>query len=627
MFFLVIAIDYKRGQKTNLAATKWFSCMMIFTGVYLVFDIATVYTIINMKESFLNRLCHQIFIGSLDCIIFSLAIYVEMIGHLYRKIKMKYVVMWSLPFAISMIVVLFGKLTYVVNDKGIYSYGSMAYTVYFSVIFYLAVIFIQTFRYSGVIPQKKRFALRLGILVWLTSALIQFFTSYLLISSLGVVIEILIIYLSFENPNDNIDEATGAFNHKALNATAIEMTKVGMSFDMADIVISDLSLISSNFGQAASEKILSELRIFTKNLFHTRCYRFSENSISFFIDEDCENPDKKLKILAERLTETWSVNNTSIKLAAKINIASCPESADTADELFAVLRYMAGSPSGSGIICRADMALVEQKLRNEKIEALVSEAIANDGFDVVYQPIYSTEKRKFLSAEALVRLKNTKDLGFVSPEIFIPLAEKNGSIMQLGEIVFRKVCEFSQRKKLCDLGIEYIEINLSGIQSIDAGLPRQLAEIMEKYEIKPSFINLEITETAAVESGEMLRVNMKKLRDMGCSFSMDDFGTGFSNLSQMAEVAYDLVKLDKSLIWPCFEKEYNLNANCILENVVVMLRTLNIHIVAEGVETQAMVDKLSQLRVDYLQGYYFSKPISEDSFFEFLMAEKEKISL
>jgi len=251
------------------------------------------------------------------------------------------------------------------------------------------------------------------------------------------------------------------------------------------------------------------------------------------------------------------------------------------------------------------------------IEEIVKDAVQNDKLDVVYQPIYSVADKAFVSAEALVRLRDTTTLGFISPDEFIPIAEKRGMIMKLGELVFEKVCRFAKENDLQGFGIKYIEVNLSGIQCIDYMLPAQLQSIMKKYKISPSFINLEITETAAIESGDMLKKNMNKLRGMGCSFSMDDFGTGYSNLSQMVAVNYDLVKIDKSLIWPCFE-ENGEKALVILENIVNMLLQLGVKIVAEGVETVAQLNKLTMLGVDYMQGYFYSKPVNETDFISFV---------
>ena len=157
------------------------------------------------------------------------------------------------------------------------------------------------------------------------------------------------------------------------------------------------------------------------------------------------------------------------------------------------------------------------------------------------------------------------------------------------------------------------------MQSVDPALPAQLMSVMHKYGIQPKFINLEITETASIDGGEMLDVNMKRLRSLGCHFSMDDFGTGYSNLAKMAKVHFELVKLDKSLIWPAFGENPG-EPMVILNSCIAMILQLGAHIVAEGVETQEQADFLTEQGVNYLQGYYYSKPISGDTFLEKLSA-------
>ncbi len=166
----------------------------------------------------------------------------------------------------------------------------------------------------------------------------------------------------------------------------------------------------------------------------------------------------------------------------------------------------------------------------------------------------------------------------------------------------------------------YVEVNLSGVQASSPELPDTIWRILHRYRVDPGFLNFEITETAAVESGEELDHNMQRLREFGCSFSMDDFGTGYSNLSQIAEAAYDLVKLDKSLIWPCFDasgKNSNKSA-IILQSVVKMISALHSGIVAEGVETREQADALAQMGVRHLQGYYFSRPLEEADYLRFI---------
>lgn len=244
-------------------------------------------------------------------------------------------------------------------------------------------------------------------------------------------------------------------------------------------------------------------------------------------------------------------------------------------------------------------------------------AVKNNGLEVYYQPIYSTVKKKFVSAEALVRLKDKETLGFISPEIFIPMAERMGLISDLGNAVVENVCRFAAQNDIKQYGVEYIEVNISAVQSVDISLPDRLYDCMSRYGISSDFFNLEITETAAVEAGELLDLNMSRLKSMGCGFSMDDFGTGYSNLSQMANTGFDIIKLDKSLIWPCFEDSGE-KPITILNSCIAMINGLGISIVAEGVETKEQADLLTEKGVEYLQGYYFSKPMNEQDYLNFV---------
>ena len=111
---------------------------------------------------------------------------------------------------------------------------------------------------------------------------------------------------------------------------------------------------------------------------------------------------------------------------------------------------------------------------------------------------------------------------------------------------------------------------------------------------------------------------------MGCSFSMDDFGTGYSNLSKMADIHYDLIKIDKSLIWPCYEENPNPKAEAVLGTVIKLVRDLGTHLVAEGVETEEMANGLIEAGVHYLQGYYYSRPIPEEAYVEFIREHAQK---
>jgi EAL domain-containing protein (putative c-di-GMP-specific phosphodiesterase class I) len=160
---------------------------------------------------------------------------------------------------------------------------------------------------------------------------------------------------------------------------------------------------------------------------------------------------------------------------------------------------------------------------------------------------------------------------------------------------------------------------------MDSRLVPQLTELMEKYEIRPEQLNLEITETTALDVNKYVAENLGKLIDMGCGFSMDDYGTGYSNLSQIVDMTFDIAKLDKSLVWGYFEAT-NHKQRVLLSSTVEMFHRLEMQLVAEGVETAEQADVLQRMGVEYLQGYFYSKPIPPNEFKNFLIENAAEAS-
>ena len=252
---------------------------------------------------------------------------------------------------------------------------------------------------------------------------------------------------------------------------------------------------------------------------------------------------------------------------------------------------------------------LEAVLKKEIIEVLKN-ALANDEFFVVYQPIFSVEKQKFTTAEALLRLKSKK-LGIIGPDEFIPLAEQNGLILPIGEFVIKTVCEFISKERIWEKGIEYIHVNLSAIQCMQENLHQQLIEIMDSYNLEYKYLNFEVTETVAIASSDILKNNMSKLIEKSIKFSLDDYGTGFSNIYSLIRYPFNTIKIDKSIIWASMKDE---RAMVILENIIELAKSLNKEVVAEGVEDIDQVNILKKFGCDYNQGYYYSKPIMLEEF-------------
>ena len=188
-------------------------------------------------------------------------------------------------------------------------------------------------------------------------------------------------------------------------------------------------------------------------------------------------------------------------------------------------------------------------------------------------------------------------------------------IIRLGEIVFEKVCSFVKKNRLRQYGIQYVEVNLSVLQCADERLSEKFINIMEKYKVSPDMINLEITETASMRAKRILLDNMKNLMNYGVNFSLDDFGTGESNLNYIVDMPVSIVKFDKGMTDAYFR---NGRASYVMDAAIRMIQGMHLKIVSEGVETEKQFEVMKDLGINYIQGYYFSKPLPELEFLQFI---------
>lgn len=614
---IIIIFDYLRNPHLKLMSTNAFRAMLICTVCNLMLDISIVYTVTHLDTvpPQLNRFLHQLFIASVIMVLFFNFLYVLILNRNQERLTKRTFGAVIAPLAISAAVIIAGKLEFFASDKGAYSYGPMADMVYVCGLIYLVMTFGIIYSKKCTLSSYQKISVQVGMFIWLGSLVVQRIFPTALLSGLGCVLMVLCVYFSFENQRENYDAETMCFNRNAFHRQMAEYYANRKPLSIVNVTLENYERINTMYGHEYGRKAMLCTKEMIDGVLGGSVFHSRSNTFTVFYS-DCEVDCRKLESLRHALC---SYCFPDAQLEFRISVIDLRKYSNGTDEAYELMRFMKEyGKSSDEVICRLDDSIIEKKVRRDKIDKLLTEAVQNDGFEMVYQPIYSTEQGRFRSAEALVRMKNTGDLGFISPEEFIPIAEEKGLIMDIGDITLRLVADFAKRRTLTDK-LEYIEVNLSGIQACAPELEGRLTKILAEYDIPPTFINLEITETAALDSGEAFDTNVSALRESGFSFSMDDFGTGYSNLSQMNQMRYDLVKMDKSIIWDAFGKG-NEKSERLLASVIRLLKAINVKIVAEGVETKEMTDYLTERGVDYLQGYYFSKPVNEDKFLEVISA-------
>ncbi len=265
-----------------------------------------------------------------------------------------------------------------------------------------------------------------------------------------------------------------------------------------------------------------------------------------------------------------------------------------------------------------DDSLRQKLIDEELIVSSMKSALEEHQFQVYYQPKYDLRTEQISGAEALVRWQHPVK-GFLSPAQFIPIFEKNGSITQLDYYVWEETCKTLKSWKDAGAPMIPLSVNVSRVDIYDPQLPDRLLNLIQKYELPPKYLHLEITESAYMENPQLLIDMMANLKKLGFVIEMDDFGTGYSSLNMLSELPIDILKLDMRFIQ---KEEQKSGDRSVLSFIISLAKWMNLKVVAEGTETIHQTKMLQSLGCEYAQGYYFAKPMPLDHLNQLLQDSK-----
>lgn len=265
--------------------------------------------------------------------------------------------------------------------------------------------------------------------------------------------------------------------------------------------------------------------------------------------------------------------------------------------------------------CTTEIAVYSEKIkvmeeRKKIIELDLSSAVENDQLVIEIQPKYDLKTGKCVSAEALVRWEHPQ-LGRICPDEFIPISEKTGDVIDIDMFVLEAVCKHMRR--WLDMGVNPVPIavNQSSMHIADPNYVESVFKMMQKYDVWPSMIELETTESVIINDYKKVSRVLEHLRNYGFVLSMDDFGSGFTSIDMLSELEYDVLKLDQKLIAKIadYPRTYSL-----VKHLIAMAHEMNMIVVAEGVETAVQAELLKGIDCDQVQGFHYSRPVSVESF-------------
>ncbi|MCD2491592.1 EAL domain-containing protein [Lacrimispora sp. NSJ-141] len=375
-----------------------------------------------------------------------------------------------------------------------------------------------------------------------------------------------------------------------------------------DIICSDIEnfkLINDVFGIPAGDRLLMNVADLCREFVGEKGIygRLNADQFACLIERPASYTDDAFREASIRLTAVSPTKNVAMKWGIyPVDNRFLPVEQMCDWALLAVQRIKGQYGKYLAIY---DEELRGKLLREQAVTDAMEIALAQGQFEIYLQPKYQLSCDSLAGAEALVRW-NHPEWGLQSPGEFIPIFERNGFITKLDEFVWDKACAILKEWDAKGYPPLAVSVNVSRADIYNADLADILTKTVQKYDLQPARLHLEITESAYTENPEQIIKTVRHLRDLGFIIEMDDFGSGYSSLNMLNQMTLDILKLDMKFIQNETAKPMNQG---VLRFIMQLARSMNLSVVAEGVETKSQLERLREIGCDYVQGYYFAKPM------------------
>ncbi|MCR4690197.1 MAG: EAL domain-containing protein [Lachnospiraceae bacterium] len=608
VILFVLFFFHMSRETVGFYGSKLYSYAMISNLVCLVLDIASIF-VINAdawcSSTLMTVIVSKAYLVSLIWVFyFGFSYTLNDIYTLHRNKALS--VLSFLYVLLGSALISAAPIRFYTSESLTYSYGPATTITFIFAPTLIISTLLLTVIFRKKMNQRRKMAVRVWMILETIAGLLQFFFPELLLIGFATSVGMMVLYMVLENPERELDRTIDVFSTNVMHDYLRYLYEGNKPFGGAVV----MNPWEWDISRAEEQQILLEMGRFLKSFPKGKVFRGTGNDLVLIVPLK-HYSEELIRSIYERFILSWNGHDTGSVVFA------LPDSrvAKSADELTQYYQYFRTKLASSDTLLFYLDDLATAGIKESKIigQEIIS-ALEEDRVEVFYQPIYSFEKKCFVSAEALARIRR-KDGSIMMPGDFIPVAEKTGLVEAIGTRVTEKVCEMLQEHPITEICVEYIEINLSVAQCENPWLTEEMQKLVEKYEIPSKLLNLEITETSAIKNRELVIATIEKLTAKGFSFSLDDFGTGESNLNYIVDMPVSIVKFDRDMTQDYFRND---KTKVVMNSIIGMVQSMGLKIVAEGIEEADQLNAMGKIGVDYIQGYYFSKPLPLNEFLAFI---------
>ena len=490
-----------------------------------------------------------------------------------------------------------------------YVRGPANICLYLLLLFNLALLLICFMRNRSRIDRNARTMMWALPCTALVLGSVQQILPHVMMSGFVMGISALIIFLQFQSNKIHVDEKTGLSTRDVYYQLLSSLIEKKKPYRIWMLSLQNFKTVNEHVGIYGGDRILGQIG----DLFKQECQdavacRYSNVLFAvIFEGKSLKKADACAARILERFSSCWEVDGRREMLMVRAaDIDSGIPVADVSQLSHYLESALRIQQKDSGqITVHFSRQQLEKLQREKELLRLIREGLDQNRFFLCYQPIYDCRSRRFLSAEALLRLRDENG-NVVSPAEFIPVAEENGLVEELTWKVLDMACAFLSRNSR---ELEYVSVNLPPEHFMQPDLVEKCGEIFARHRVPPGCLRMEITERTLLRQSKPVLDRIDALIRNGVQFFLDDFGIGYSNLAYALTVPFSCVKIDKSLVDHVVDDP---NVHVLMEAIVQSFHVMGLSVVTEGVETRSQMLALEKMRVDKIQGYYFSKPLPEE---------------
>ena len=614
MILLILLVYYLSRPQVSIQINRTFIVLLLIDCLVIVFDLVASEADSNAASMpiWFLYLVNLLYFLLFNARSFWFYLYTMDILHLQFRglpaIKVLFGSIFLIAEFITCMSVFSGDVFYI--DSVGYHAGPFYHIIYVTFIFYIFLSLLFLWFYANSLSRYELISAVAFNLILLAGNIVRYLMPQYLVMNTFCLMAILIMYLTFQNPDLYTSGRGPTLNRKAFHIMVEEAWERG-PYRILCFVLRNYTDEREIYGYNQMDQGITLISEYLASQFpKLQCF-YLRNGCFAILGSGAMDWDAMQNQIADRFQQSWRADEADLFLNVSfVRISSEANHEDVNMILDRLLTAFseAGRKVGGGNVL-IDLDQIHEIDHQVDVKRALEHAIDHDEVEIYLQPLIDSETDQMIGAEVLARIRNEEGR-IIPPGVFIPIAEQNGQINRLGAQVFEKACRFISEGNLEKTHLEWLNVNLSPIQCMKKDLAQEFSQILSQYAVDADRIHLEITEASMIDLA-MLQKQIVTLKDNGFQFALDDYGSGYSNLTRVKHYPFINIKLDMEVVWDYFREK-----DVLLPAIVQAFKQLHLSITAEGIETEDMAEAMKEIGCDYLQGYYFSQPLPVSEFLD-----------